>query len=92
VFAGFLAVFLVEFADEVLEQRAHRVIVYRGLFHRTVAAQDGVGTEIDFMIKKLADERAEGIRLREARHRVAKLEIAKDVLNVRRKPVEINGL
>src|SRR5436190_7479429 len=69
--------------------RAHRVIVHRGLFHRAVAVQDGIGTEIDFRIKELADERAEGIRFREARHSVAKLEIAEDLLNVRRKSVEV---
>ena len=49
--AGFFVVFFVEFADELLEDRPHRVVV------------DAFGAEVNIGVEKLADERAEGIGL-----------------------------
>jgi hypothetical protein len=89
VFAGFFVVFLVELADEFLEDRAHGVVVHAGMFHHAVGIEDGSGAEIDFGIKKFADERAEGVGLRERGELVAEFEIFKDVLNILREAVQV---
>jgi hypothetical protein len=89
VFAGFLVVLLVELSNELLEDRAHGVVVHAGMFHGAVGVQDRTGAEIDFGIEKLADERAEGVRLRERGELVAEFEIFKDVLNVLREAVQV---
>jgi hypothetical protein len=77
VLARFLVVLLIEFADEFLEHRAHRVVV------------DAGWREVDLGVDELADERAKCVGLRECRELVAKCEIVEDVLNVGREPVEV---
>src|SRR6266542_3694047 len=59
------------------------------MFHGAVGIQDWTWAEIDFGIKKLADQRAEGIRLGERGELVAEFEILKDVLNVLREAVQV---
>ena len=59
VFAGFLVIFLVEFADQFFEHSSHRVVVHAGMLHRAIGIEGGIGAEIDLRIEELADERAE---------------------------------
>jgi len=75
--ARFLVVLLIEFADQLLEHRAHGVVVDTG------------GREVDLGVDELADERAESVGLRERRELVAEFEVVEDVLNVGREPVEV---
>ena len=44
--AGLLVVLLVEAADQLLEDRAHRVVVQAGMLDRPVAVQDREGTQV----------------------------------------------
>ena len=89
VLAGLLVVLLVEAADQLLEDRAHGVVVEAGMLDRAVAVQDRVGAEVDVGSRELLDQRAEGVGLREPRDLVAELEVVEDVLDVRREAVEV---
>ena len=90
VLAGFLAVLLVESADQFLEDGAHGVIVHRGLADRAVGMQDRIRAEIDLWIEELVDERAEGIGLREGWELVAEFEVLEDVLNILGESVQVS--
>ncbi len=76
--AGFLVVLLVEAAHELLEDRAHRVVV-----------ESGRG-EVDRRIEELLDQRSDRIGSRQARDLVAELVRVEDLLHVGRDPVEIS--
>ena len=89
VLAGLLVVLLVEPADQLLEDRAHRVVVEAGMLHRAVAVQHRVRAEVDRRVEELLDQRAERVGLREPRDLVAELEVVEDVLDVRREAVEV---
>ncbi len=89
VFARLLVVLLVEAADELLEDRAHRVVVEAGVLHRAVAVQHGVGAQVDVRREELLDERAERVGFGEPRDLVAELEVVQDVLDVGREAVEV---
>ncbi len=89
VLARLLVVLLVEAADELLEDRAHRVVVEAGMLHRAVAVQHGVGAQVDVRREELLDQRAERVRFREARDLVAELEALEDVLHVGGEAIEI---
>ena len=86
---GFLIVLFVEAPHELLEDRAHRVVVETRLPERSVAVVDGGGAYVDRGIEELLDERSERIALRETRDLVAEFEIVEDVLYIRRKAVEV---
>ena len=77
VFARLLVVFLVELADQLLEDRAHRVVV------------DAGRREVDVGIEELVDQRADGVGLGEGCELVAELEVVEDVLDVGREAVEV---
>ena len=77
VLACFLVVLLVELADQLLEDRAHRVVV------------DAGRREVDLGVEELVDQRADRVGLRERRELVAELEVVEDVLDVRREAVEV---
>ena len=89
VLAGLLVVLLVEPADQLLEDRAHGVVVEAGMLDRAVAVQDRVRAEVDRRVEELLDQRAERVGLGEARDLVAELEVLEDVLDVRREAVEV---
>ena len=61
VLAGLLVVFLVELADEFLEDRAHGMVVHAGMLHRAVGIEDGIRAEVHLRIEEFADQRAEGV-------------------------------
>ncbi len=77
VLAGLLVVLLVELADQLLEDRAHRVVV------------DARRREVDLGVEELVDQRADGVGLGERRELVAELEVLEDVLDVGREAVEV---
>lgn len=55
----------------------------------TLPIRDGIGAEVDVGREELADQRAEGISLRQARDLVAELEVLQDVLHIGREAIEI---
>ena len=61
--AGLLVVLLVEAADQLLEDRAHRVVIQAGVLDRPVAMEDRVGTQVHVRREELLDQRAEGVGL-----------------------------
>ena len=89
VLARLLVVLLVEAADQLLEDRAHAVVVEAGMPDRAVGVLDRGGAQVDVGRGELLDQRAESVGLREARHLVAKLEVLQDVLHVRGEAVEV---
>ena len=74
---GFLVIFLVKLANELLEDRAHGMVV------------DAARTKIDFRVEKLFDECAKRVGFGKAWDAIAKLEIDQDVLNVGGEAVQI---
>ena len=87
--AGLLVVLLVERPDQLLEDRAHRVVVEPGVPHGAVAGVDRLRAEVDGGVDELLDQRAEGICLGEPGDLVAELEVVEDLLHVGREAVEV---
>ena len=87
--AGLVVVVLVEPPDQLLEDRAHGVVVEAGMPERAVQLTHFVGAEVDRRVEELFDQGAEGIGLGEPRDLVAELELLQDVLDVRREAVEV---
>ena len=67
VFSGLLVVLLVEAADELLEDGAHRVVVESFEPDGAVPVQDGPGTEVDGAFEEFFYEIAEGVGLYQGR-------------------------
>ena len=88
VLARLLVVLLVEPAHQLLEDRAHAVIVEAGMADGAVGVHHGVGAQVDVGRGELLDQRAERVGPGEARDLVAELEAVEDVLHVGREPVE----
>ncbi len=78
VLAGLFVVFLVELADQFLEDRAHGVVVDAGGGERSMSG-----------IEEFVDQRADGVGLGERGELVAELEVFEDVLDVGREAVEV---
>ena len=91
VLARLLVVLLVEAAHQLLEDRAHAVIVEPGMLHRAVAVAHRIGAQVEFGRGELLDQRAQGIGAGQPRNLVAELEVVEDVLHVGREPVEVGG-
>ena len=89
VLARLLVVLFVEAAHQLLEDRAHRVIVEPRLPDRPVRVLDRLRAQVDRAIEQLFDQVAERIGLRETRDLIAELELVEDFLNVRGEAVEI---
>ncbi len=53
--AGLLVVLLVEAPDQLLEDRAHPVVVETRYPDRAVGAQDGLRAEVDAVVQELLD-------------------------------------
>jgi hypothetical protein len=64
VLAGFLVVLLVEAADQLLEDRAHAVVVEPGCFIAVAVLQDRFGLRLMWR-EELLDQRAERVGLGE---------------------------
>ena len=88
VLARLLVVLLVEAAHQLLEDRAHAVVVEAGVADGAVGVHHGVGAQVDVGRGELLDERAERVGAGEAGDLVAELEAVEDVLHVGREAVE----
>ena len=89
VLTGLFVVFLVEPPNQLLEDRAHGVVVETWMLDGTVTVEDRLGTKIDIRGEKLFDQRPERVSLGKAWDLIAKFEIVEDFLHVRREAVEI---
>jgi hypothetical protein len=89
VLARLLVVLLVEAPDQLLEHRAHAVVVEARMLDRAVSVQDRVRAQVDVGREKLLDQRAQRVRPREPRDLVAELEVLENVLDVRGEAVEV---
>ena len=89
VLAGLLVVLLVEAPDQLLEDRAHAVVVEPGMPDRAVGVDHRIRTQVDFGRGELLDQRAQGVGLGEARDLVAELEVLEDVLDAGGEAVEV---
>ena len=89
VLARLLVVLLVEAADQLLEDRAHPVVVEAGRPDRAVSVLYRGGAEVDVRRGELLDERTQGVGLREPRDLVTELEVLENVLYVGREAVEV---
>ena len=89
VLARLLVVLLVEAADQLLEDRAHPVVVEAGIPDRAVSVLHRGGAEVDVRRGELLDERTQGVGLREPRDLVAELKVLENVLYVGREAVEV---
>ena len=89
VLAGLLVVLLVEAPDQLLEDRAHAVVVERGMPDRAVGVDHRSRTQVDVGRGELFDQGTQGVGLGEARDLVAELEVLEDVLDSRREAVEV---
>ena len=88
VLARLLVVLLVEAPDQLLEYRAHAVVVEPGMPDRAVGVLHRGGTQVDVGRGELLDQRAQRVGLRQPRDLVAELEVVEDVLHVGGEPVE----
>jgi hypothetical protein len=77
VLTRLLVVLFVELADQLFEDRAHRVVV------------DAGRREVDVGVEEFVDQRAERVGARKRRELITELEVLEDVLDVRREPVEV---
>jgi hypothetical protein len=90
VLAGLLVVLLVEAPYQLLEDRAHAVVVEAGVLHRSVAVEEHrARAQVDVRRQELLDQVPEGVGLGQPRDLVAELEVLQDVLHVRREAVEV---
>ena len=89
VLARLLVVLLVEAPDQLLEDRAHAVVVEPGMPDRAVGVEHRIRTQVDFGRGELLDQRAQGVGLGEARDLVAELEVLEDVLDAGGEAVEV---
>ena len=74
---------LVESPDELLEARAHPVVVGPLKPHGAVRVQDGPGAEVDRPVQELLQEEPERVGLGQRRNLVAELELLQHLLDVR---------
>jgi hypothetical protein len=89
VLAGLLVVLLVEAPYQLLEDRAHAVVVETGVLHRSVAVEHRARAEVDGRRQELLDQGPDGVGFGQPRDLVAELEALQDVLHVRREAVEV---
>ena len=80
---------LVEAPDQLLEDRAHTVVVEAWMPDRAVGVHHRIRAQVDVGRGELLYQRAEGVGLGEARDLVAELEVFEDVLDGWREPIEV---
>ena len=88
VLPGLLVVLFIEAAHQLLEDRAHTVVVEAWTKDTAAGVLDRIGTQVDVARREFLDQRAERVGPGQARNLVAELEAAEDVLHVGRKPVQ----
>ncbi len=89
VFASFLVVFFVEAADQLLEHRAHAVVVERGQLSFPVGILHRQGREVDLGVEEVVDQVAEDVGIHQLLNLVAEIELGEDFLHVGREAVQV---
>ena len=87
--ASLFIVLLIEAADQFLKYGSHPVVIQRGKPNITVGIKDGFVAQVDRRVKKLFDQAPEDVGLDKRGDLVAELEFCQDLLDVRRKAIEI---
>jgi len=82
VLSGLFVVLLVETADQLLEDGAHRMVVERREQFVAVHVLNRLGAEIDAAVEKLFNQVAEDVGLDQRGDLVAELELVEDLLDV----------
>ena len=83
------AVLLVELSQQLLEERAHGVIVDTRQAHVAVLVEDGGDAQVDVVVGELLDDGTEPTCVGEVVHLLLELELVDDVLHVVAETVEI---
>ena len=89
VLAGLLVVLLVEASHQLLEDRAHAVVVEAGVLDCPVGLAHLLRSQVHVRRSQLLDKRPQRVRLGQARHLVTELEVVDDLLDVGREAVQI---
>ncbi len=89
VLAGLLVVLLVEAANQLLEQRAHGVVVQAGAADVAISPAQRFGAEVDRWVEELFDQAAQDVGVNQGGNLVAELELVEYLLHVGREAVEI---
>ena len=82
VLASLLVVLLVEAPDELLEDRAHSVVVQTFQTYGAVPVQDGAWAEVDRAVQEFLQQRSECVGFDQRGYLVVKPELLQDLLNV----------
>ena len=83
VLPGLLVVLFVETPDELLEDRAHTVVVQTRETHGAVPVQDGPGAEVNRAVQELLQQESERVALDQRLNLVAEFELVQYFLDVR---------
>ena len=78
--ARLLVVLLVEAPDQLLEDRAHDLVVEPGMPDRAIGVHHRIGAKVDVWRRELLDQRTQGVGLGKLGNQVAELEVVEDVL------------
>ena len=89
VLAGLFVVFLVEPADQLLENRAHGVVVQAGQADIPVLVVNRVGAEVNIVGGELLDEAAQNFSIDKRLDLIAELELVQYLLDVSRKAFKV---
>ena len=65
------------------------MVIHRGEYLAIISVPHCVGREVDLWVEKLLDDTAEDVCLDHCRDLVAKFELVDDLMDVRRKAVQI---
>lgn len=89
MFTSLFVVFLVEAADQLLEHRAHAVVVQCGQLDPAIRVLNRQRGKIDLGVEKVIDQVTEDVSLDHRLDLVSKFEFRQNVLNVRREAVQV---
>ena len=89
VLPGLLVVLLVEAPDQLLEDRAHAVVVQARQTHRAVPVQHGPGAEVDRAVQELLHQEAQRVGFHQRGNLVMELELVEDLQDVGREAIEV---
>jgi hypothetical protein len=83
VLSGFLVVLFVEAPNQLLEHRAHAVVVQARKTHAPVLVQNVLGRQVDLGVHEVADQVAQDVGFHQRLDLVVELELGQDLAHVR---------
>ncbi|MDT4886030.1 hypothetical protein FQZ97_1223360 [compost metagenome] len=89
--ACLFVIFFVEAADQLLEHRAHAVVVQRGQLDAAVGIFHWQRREIDLRVEEVIDQVAKDVGIHQLLDLVAEVELGEDFLHVRREAVQVRN-